>query len=486
MCVNSGREGKETGGGGHEVLLQWAQRIQINLQHAVFSVALYCFGFSYPFTNLGRFFCGDESSVFDKEKVYISNWDSSQAYCSVYISDKKPTVVTMASIDCAVIVLPGSCNASYANMGFNNNPIGEGRNPITPEFDPAILQHSDKIPDEYVWPEEDCLSGQECSIMNEVPTIDLSEILGGLDEMGMKYACQTVRKACSEHGFFQVINHGVSSQLVDAAHEHMDLFFSLPLQKKQKALRKVGESCGYASSFTGRFTSKLPWKETLSLDYSPQTDIEDYFEKVMGCEFSQTGIIYKKYCQAMESLSLAIMELLAVSLGVERMHFRRFFEKNNSIMRLNGYPPCQQPALTFGTGPHCDPTSLTILHQDQVGGLEVFIKDRWLSVQPIENVFVVNIGDTFMALSNGMYKSCPHRAVVNPFRFRKSIAFFLNPCFDRIVRPPADLVDSEHPRKYHDFTWSMFLQYTQKHYRSDMNTLASFNQWLALQNKNND
>ncbi|KAI4320048.1 hypothetical protein MLD38_033570 [Melastoma candidum] len=98
-----------------------------------------------------------------------------------------------------------------------------------------------------------------------------------------------------------------------------------------------------------------------------------------------------------------------MSLGVGRTCFREFFEGNNSIMRLNYYPTCQKPDLTLGTGPHCDPTSLTILHQDQVGGLEVFVDEQWHSVSPNFDAFVVNIGDTFMALSNGIYKSCLHR-----------------------------------------------------------------------------
>lgn len=98
----------------------------------------------------------------------------------------------------------------------------------------------------------------------------------------------------------------------------------------------------------------------------------------------------------MTRTALMIMELLAISLGVERFHYRKFFEDGRSIMRCNYYPPCENAGLTLGTGPHCDPTSLTILHQDQVGGLEVFANNRWLSVKPRPDALVINIGDTFM------------------------------------------------------------------------------------------
>lgn len=106
--------------------------------------------------------------------------------------------------------------------------------------------------------------------------------------------------------------------------------------------------------------------------------------------------VYQKYCEAMSRLSLVIMEVLGMSLGIARSHFREFFQGNDSIMRLNYYPPCLKPELTLGTGPHCDPTSLTILHQDQVGGLQVFVDDKWWSITPNFDAFVVNIGDTFM------------------------------------------------------------------------------------------
>lgn len=109
--------------------------------------------------------------------------------------------------------------------------------------------------------------------------------------------------------------------------------------------------------------------------------------------------VYQEYCEAMSSLSLVIMELLGISLGVGRNHFRETFENSDSIMRLNYYPPCQKPDLTLGTGPHCDPTSLTILHQDDVSGLQVFVDKKWHSVKPMPDAFVVNIGDTFMVIT---------------------------------------------------------------------------------------
>ncbi|XP_031493539.1 gibberellin 20 oxidase 1-D-like [Nymphaea colorata] len=341
-------------------------------------------------------------------------------------------------------------------------------------FDASVIRQQQAIPKEFVWP----LDERSCELDElHVPLIDLCSFLSTGDTAK---ATEMIGKACSRHGFFQVINHGVSPDLIDAAHSHMRSFFELTLPKKQRAQRKVGESCGYASSFTGRFSSKLPWKETLSFEHSTSNPnaVSHYFKRILGDEFEESGRVYQDYCEAMSNLSLGIMELLAMSLGVDRMHYREFFQGNNSIMRLNYYPPCQRPDLTLGTGPHCDPTSLTILHQDDVGGLEVFVDGKWHKIRPNTNAFVINIGDTFMALSNGRYKSCLHRAVVNSETPRKSLAFFLCPQMDKIVRPPRALVDEENPRMYPDFTWSALLEFTQKHYRADMKTLDTFTKWI--------
>nr|UQE85510.1 GA 20-oxidase 1 [Dioscorea oppositifolia] len=349
-------------------------------------------------------------------------------------------------------------------------------------FDASILSHELNIPSQFIWPEEDKPT-PEASEELHLPLIDLQDFLSG-DPTAMSDVSRIVGDACERHGFFQVINHGVDHELLRVALLCMDSFFSMPLKDKQKAQRLAGECCGYASSFTGRFSSKLPWKETLSFRFSLSPNVvHDYFLQTLGHEFRHFGDVYQRYCEAMSKLSLEIMEVLGVSLGIGKRGFRDFFERNDSIMRLNYYPLCQRPDQTLGTGPHCDPTSLTILHQDHVGGLQVLSDGKWRTIRPNPNAFVVNIGDTFMALSNGRYKSCLHRAVVNSDETRKSLAFFLCPEMSKIVRPPCSLVDREHPRVYPDFTWSALLEFTQKHYRADTKTLDAFAEWLLKSQK---
>ncbi|KAG8482468.1 hypothetical protein CXB51_024384 [Gossypium anomalum] len=309
-------------------------------------------------------------------------------------------------------------------------------------FDPSKLQNQSSLPTEFIWPCGDLVHTQE--ELNE-PLIDLGGFIKG-DEEATAHAVGLVKTACSKHGFFQVTNHGVDSNLIQAAYQEIDAVFKLPLNKKLSFQRKPGGFSGYSAAHADRW-------------------------------------IYQKYCEKMRELSLVIFELLAISLGIDRLHYRNFFEDGNSIMRCNYYPPCNNSGLTLGTGPHSDPTSLTILHQDQVGGLEVFNNNKWHAVRPRQDAFVINIGDTFMALCNGRYKSCLHRAVVNKERERRSLVYFVCPKEDKIVRPPQDLMcRSGGPRVYPDFTWSDLLDFTQNHYRADVATLQSFFPWLLSSN----
>nr|AAD42693.1 gibberellin 20-oxidase [Citrullus lanatus] len=341
------------------------------------------------------------------------------------------------------------------------------------------------VPENFVWPDE--FKAKDGAPELHVPHIDLHKFLNG-NESDIEEATRLVDEACRKHGFFVLVNHGVDMELIKGVHECMDEFFTLPFDVKQKSQRKFGENYGYANSFIGRFSNNLPWKETLSLPYVANhnsTSVQDFVSKCVGPELSHQGKVYQECGKALSDLSLKIVELLGLSLGVPKEKFKKFYEDNDSIIRLNYYPPCEKPELTLGTGPHCDPTSITILHQDHVSGLQVYVDDEWHSIPPTKDSFVINIGDTFMALTNGVYKSCFHRAVVNCKEVRKSMAFFLCPAADKVVRAPDEVVEKNPPRKFPDYTWPMLLELTQKFYRADSNTFQAFIPWLEKQKSAN-
>ncbi|XP_061372203.1 gibberellin 20 oxidase 3-like [Gastrolobium bilobum] len=344
-------------------------------------------------------------------------------------------------------------------------------------FDPSWLQKQPHVPTNFVWPKE-CL--EDANEELQAPLVDLHGFLKG-DHEATQHAAKLIRKACLTHGFFQVINHGVNPLLIGEAYDQMDAFFKLPIQSKLSVRKKPGSMWGYSGAHAERFSSKLPWKETLSFPFHDNTlepVVTNFFNSSLGEDFEQAGVAFQKYCEAMKELGMKLIELLAISLEVDGLYYKDLFEDGCSIMRCNYYPSCQQPSLALGTGPHCDPTSLTILHQDQVGGLDVFADKKWQTVPPRPHALVVNIGDTFTALSNGRYKSCLHRAVVNQYKERRSLAFFLCPKEDKVVRPPEDIVRKDGTKQYPDFTWSNLLEFTQKYYRADEATLQNFTKWL--------
>ncbi|KAL8485926.1 hypothetical protein ACS0TY_028002 [Phlomoides rotata] len=345
---------------------------------------------------------------------------------------------------------------------------------------PFLEFSNNLLPEKFIWPrEESHLSSQENEELNE-PLVDLEGFFNGENESTQRVT-ELVRSACSTHGLFQVINHGVDLNLINSVHDHVRKFFNLSIDEKMRVHRLPDSFWGYSLAHADRFSYKLPWKETVSCFFHENghgSEAALFFRSAFGQEFEQLGWDFQKYCEAMKRLSLTIMEILGMSLGVDESYFKEFLEDGSSIMRCNLYPPCQDPGQALGTGPHCDPTALTILYQDQVGGLQVFSDNKWKSVRPRRDALVVNLGDTFSALSNGAYKSCAHRAVVNKSKERVSLVYFLCPREDKVIVPPANLVSSERLRKYPDFKWSEFLKFTQRHYRVDVATLQNFTKWL--------
>lgn len=195
-------------------------------------------------------------------------------------------------------------------------------------FDASVIQNETNIPKEFIWPdnEQPSLITQEL----KVPLVDLGAFLSG-DPLAAKEASNLIGKACQEHGFFMVVNHGVNTDLISDAHKFMNLFFDLSLYEKQKAQRKLGENFGYTSSFTGRFASKLPWKETFSFQYSAaqntsSTMVEDYFTNKLGQDFVKLGYltynivsIFFIYFQSNISLSKTFFASCVVQESISRL-----------------------------------------------------------------------------------------------------------------------------------------------------------------------
>ncbi|PWA13620.1 Non-heme dioxygenase N-terminal domain-containing protein [Artemisia annua] len=152
-----------------------------------------------------------------------------------------------------------------------------------------------------------------------------------------------------------------------------------------------------------------------------------------------------------------------MSLNLSANRLEPFFKDQTAFVRLNHYPTCLAPNLALGAGRHKDAGALTILAQDDVGGLEVKRKTdgEWIFVKPVRNSFIINLGDVIQVWSNDIYESIEHRVRVNSTRERFSIPFFMNPALYIVVEPLPELISEENPAKYKGYHWGKFLA-TQK------------------------
>ncbi|KAG8364288.1 hypothetical protein BUALT_Bualt19G0112900 [Buddleja alternifolia] len=166
----------------------------------------------------------------------------------------------------------------------------------------------------------------------------------------------------------------------------------------------------------------------------------------------------EEYAQEMEKLAYSLLELISLSLGLPAERLNSFFKDQTSFMRLNYYPRCPNPRLALGVGRHKDSGALTILAQDDVGGLEVQRKTdgEWIRVRPTPHAFIVNVGDVIQVWSNDKYESVEHRVMVNSERERFSIPFFFNPTHSVMVSPIKELINEQNPEKYKVYNWGKF------------------------------
>lgn len=173
------------------------------------------------------------------------------------------------------------------------------------------------------------------------------------------------------------------------------------------------------------------------------------------------------YQQQLQQLASALYAALSLSLGLPATHLAeavRATEEHAAALRINLYPPCPDPARVLGFAPHADGTIITILHQNNVPGLQVRRGDgegdeeEWVLVEPLPGALLVNVGDTLEVLTNGAYKSIEHRALVNRTKERLSLAAFFIAPWDLVMAPLPALLDDANPPRYGSIRYSDFLK----------------------------
>ncbi|KAF8409512.1 hypothetical protein HHK36_005588 [Tetracentron sinense] len=261
---------------------------------------------------------------------------------------------------------------------------------------------------------------EEC----ELPLIDLSRLnLGVLEREECK---REIAKASTEWGFFQAVNHGVSAEILERMRSEQVKVFQLPFNKKakEKLLNFSPDSYRWGTP-SATCLRQFSWSEAFHI---PLTGI-------LGLgEFNSLSSTIGEFATTVSDLAQRIAEILAENLGLKSTFFAENCLAGTCYLRMNRYPQCPISSEVFGLMPHTDSDFLTILHQDQVGGLQLVKDGRWITVKPNPKALIINIGDLFQAWSNGVYKSVEHRVTTNQQVERFSIAYFLCPSYDTLIQ----------------------------------------------------
>ncbi|KAH7517919.1 hypothetical protein FEM48_Zijuj09G0115300 [Ziziphus jujuba var. spinosa] len=163
-------------------------------------------------------------------------------------------------------------------------------------------------------------------------------------------------------------------------------------------------------------------------------------------------------CQRNGKAGFQVIGTHCAKLRLARKQVHRVVQWPNTFIRINYYPPCPFPHLALGVGRHKDAAALTILAQDDVGGLQAKRKSdgEWITVKPTPNAYVVNVGDVLHIWSNEKYRSVEQRVVVNKLKERLSIPCFFLPGPHVMVKPVEELLNGENRPKYKEYNWGKF------------------------------
>ncbi|KAK0579694.1 hypothetical protein LWI29_029845 [Acer saccharum] len=320
--------------------------------------------------------------------------------------------------------------------------ISLGRTLAVPFVQELAKKGLTSVPPRYVHHDQDppIISLDSCS--PQVPVIDMQRLLS---EDFMDSELQKLDQACREWGFFQLINHEMSSRLVEKLKLETEEFFKLPMEEKSKYGQQEGDVEGYGNVFVVSEDQKLHWGDKLFFTTSPPHLRKPHLFPNLPPSFRDT---LEAYSTGLINVAARILGLIGKNLRIENNEMALLSE-GRQTMSFNYYPPCPQPEQVIGIAPHSDASGITILLEvNDVQGLQIKKDGMWIPVKPLPNAFIINIGDTLEILSNGAYRSIEHRATVNSLKERISVATFCSPKMDGEIGPAPSLVTPETPAMF--------------------------------------
>lgn len=266
---------------------------------------------------------------------------------------------------------------------------------------------------------------------SRVPVIDLTTERSNLIAL--------VKSAAESVGFFQIINHGVPAKLLAETLASTRSFHEEPAEAKAPYYtRDQARRVRYLSNFHLYTSPAANWRDTLFIAINaPEEEIPPACRGIVG-----------EYMRQVKKLGALLLELLSEALGLHPGYLEHEAGCiDDFAVTGQYYPLCPEPHLTMGTTSHSDPSFLTVLLQDDVGGLQVLLDDgSWVDVPPVPGALVVNIGDFLQIVSNDKFKSVEHRVLAMAASPRVSVAAFFKNKGCGVFKPIVNSSDGERPR----------------------------------------
>ena len=282
---------------------------------------------------------------------------------------------------------------------------------------------------------------------NYIPTIDISALLKNINSNRSKKIIKNIEKACTEVGFFQIINHGINKkQILNICNVGNKFFNSSEKNKRRLAPKKWNKKNN--NVYRGYFPNDVNGKEGLDIGDTKVT--KKYAERINNQYIEYLNLnksIDKKSIKYLsqyfdnifilcEILFRSVIKIYKDDTVISKKAFSRL--KTLSTLRLNYYPNQSKPVeiskddgVALGCETHVDSGIFTVLYQDKRGGLQVQNRKnkKWYNVPFNKKALVVNTGRALEFLSKGKFKATNHRVLWNKTE-RMSIPFFFEPSYD--------------------------------------------------------
>ncbi|WMV35103.1 hypothetical protein MTR67_028488 [Solanum verrucosum] len=265
-----------------------------------------------------------------------------------------------------------------------------------------------------------------------------------------------VHKALVEYGCFEASFDKFPIHLRKSIFESSQELFDLPSQTKLKSIRTKP-----FNGYVGFCHSSIPLYESMGIDDANIPHKAEKFTQILwpqgNTSFCKT---VQSYSEQLSELDQTIRRMILESLGVEN-YMDEHMNSTNYLLRLMKYKTPQSSENEMGLSSHRDKSNITILYQNQVNGLQVLTKHgQWINVDPTPDTFIVLIGDSLHALTNGRIHAPFHRVMVKGNEARYSIGLFTIPKAGYMIKAPKELVDEEHPLLYKPFTHLEFITFS--------------------------